>query len=168
MGPSGANWSDLTSLSVAELLRLYASTLDQLLERGVVRTRNAPAGDLAERLAAIVYGGALAPNSHKSADVLLDDGRTVQVKSRVVGTESKGGNYSFIRSWDFDLAVFVLFDVATYGVIQAIEVSSDEARAASSFSNHVGADRLRLSENLLAMSTARDLTGDFAAALANL
>ncbi|MGI3783124.1 MAG: hypothetical protein ACRYG2_20365, partial [Janthinobacterium lividum] len=33
----------------------------ELLHRGVVRSRNAPAGDFAEHLALIVYGGELAP-----------------------------------------------------------------------------------------------------------
>ena len=45
------------------LLRVYAATLTELVRRGVVRTRNAPAGDLAELLVARAYGGEMAPNS---------------------------------------------------------------------------------------------------------
>lgn len=66
-----------------ELLRLYAQILTELLRRGVVRSRNAPAGDLAELLVARAYSGDLAPLSEKSWDVDAG-GRKLQVKSRVI------------------------------------------------------------------------------------
>ena len=41
---------EITGLSAAQLLRLYAQILARLRVTGIVRSANAPAGDLAERL----------------------------------------------------------------------------------------------------------------------
>jgi hypothetical protein len=57
----------------------------------------------------VVYDGVLAPLSTKSSDLRAQDGRLVQVKSRVVVCE-QSGNFSFFRSWAFDVCVFVKFD----------------------------------------------------------
>ena len=64
----------LRALDSRTLLRQYAETLTILFEQGVVRSRNAPAGDLAETLVAHAYGGRLAPPSQKSWDVKLPEG----------------------------------------------------------------------------------------------
>jgi len=53
-------------VSIPDLLAAYAAILQELRDRGVVRTRNAPLGDYAEYLVAEVYGGELAANSVKS------------------------------------------------------------------------------------------------------
>ncbi|UJW36924.1 hypothetical protein L3Q67_44990 (plasmid) [Saccharothrix sp. AJ9571] len=77
-----------------------AASLQELRERGVVRTR-APLGDYAEYLAMRVYGGELAANSGKSYDLLAADGRRVQVKARTVGAATRAGAvFSAFRSFD--------------------------------------------------------------------
>lgn len=118
----------LEERSTRDLLRMYAATLTILLERGVIRTRNAPAGDLAERLVADAYDGTLAANSNKSYDVLTSDGRKLQVKCRVLAN-GRAAMYSVFRSWDFDACVFVRFDPETYDVLEAYEVPSAEVQA---------------------------------------
>src|SRR2546429_5875104 len=57
------------------LLVTYSTILDELTERKIVRTRDAPAGQLAERLAEVAFSGELAPNAEKSWDCRLSDGR---------------------------------------------------------------------------------------------
>src|SRR5690606_35966939 len=56
--------------SVGELLSAYRDILASLRARGLVRTNNAPIGDLAEYCAALVYDGLLSPNSEKSYDLV--------------------------------------------------------------------------------------------------
>jgi hypothetical protein len=70
---------DLRSLTVRALLRLSAAIVTELNSRGVVRSRNAPAGDLAESLVAKAYQGKFAEPSVKSWDVQAA-GRKLQVK----------------------------------------------------------------------------------------
>jgi hypothetical protein len=97
----------------------------------VIRSRNAPAGDLAETLVAQAYDGTLGPKSGRSWEVLAGR-RRLQVKSRVVDTgEKRTQLFSPFRSWDFDACVFVLFDSVTYDVIRALEIEVANVDAAS-------------------------------------
>jgi hypothetical protein len=109
---------DLAGMTNAELLRLSGGALAELRLRGIVRTGNAPAGDLAERLVSEATGGELAPNSEKSWDVRLPsttpgvEGARIQVKARIVSDPRNLGQrqVSAFRSWDCEFVMFVLFD----------------------------------------------------------
>ena len=105
-GRGAVDWAALTN---AELLALSGGALAELRERAVVRTANAPAGDLAERLVADAMGGVLAPNAQKSWDVLVAGTERVQVKARVVADLTNAGQrqVSAFRSWDCDSVMFV-------------------------------------------------------------
>lgn len=50
-------------MTIRRLLWLYAEILTELLHRGVIRSRNAPVGDLAQNLVRIAFDGELAPKS---------------------------------------------------------------------------------------------------------
>lgn len=157
----------IESASSRELLRLYGSLLGELIERGVVRSRNAPAGDLAERLAVTVYDGQLAPPSEKSWDVRDATGRHIQVKSRVLEQKS-AGNFSFIRSWSFDACVFVVFDARSYDLVSAVEVPAAVLRPVAVRSEHVNGWRIGVRRRLLELDGARDVTYRFQEALKRL
>jgi hypothetical protein len=119
-----------TDLSVRQLLASYVAVLDELMRRGLVRTRNSPLGDLAESLALRAYGGVLAPNSEKSYDLLTANHRRIQVKARLVDPrDRRSQNFSAFRSWNFDSALFLLFDTNTYDLIWARELTRDETEA---------------------------------------
>jgi hypothetical protein len=107
--PAASVDDPLAALSVEELLDTYRNVLASLRLRGLVRTNNAPIGDLAEYCAAIVYDGVLAPNSEKSYDLVADDGRRIQVKVRLIRpSTSPSAVFSPIRSFDFDACLFLL------------------------------------------------------------
>jgi len=134
---------DPSRLTVRELLAAYVSILDELLSRRLIRTRNSPLGDLVESLALRAYGGELAPNSQKSYDVLAADGRRVQVKARLIDpADKRSQNFSAFRSWDFDIALFVVFDTGTYDLLWAREVTQDEAREIGRWVGHTASSRL--------------------------
>lgn len=119
---------DPSKASVRELLAGYAATLDELNARGVVRTRNPPLGDLAETLAVRTYGGVLAANSAKSYDLVTVDGTTVQVKARLLERADKRPQaFSAFRSFNFDVALFLLFDSANYDLVWARHLTAEEA-----------------------------------------
>lgn len=164
----GAPPIDLASLRVRELLATYAGVLRELLRRGVIRTLNAPVGDLAEALAARVYSGELAPNSEKSWDVRSSDAELIQVKSRVVSltARTKPVQFSVFRSWGFHRAVFILFAAEAYEVMAAIEVPVDSVRSKAADVAWVGGSRLTVSMAVLrSLPGAIDRTDEFAAAL---
>lgn len=142
-------WDDsrLGSLSVRMLLRLYSQILTELIGRGVVRSRNAPAGDLAESIVAKAYRGELAARSEKSWDIRTADGVLLQVKCRVA--ESGGRRtqvYSPFRSWDFDACVFVNLDAATYDIDRALEVPVDQVKAIARENSWVAGHRVTVSQ----------------------
>ncbi|MFI6030788.1 DUF6998 domain-containing protein [Amycolatopsis magusensis] len=143
------NNEDLSGASVPDLLGRYAAILQELRERGVVRTRNAPVGDYAEYLAAQVYGGQLVPNSGKSYDLDAADGRRVQVKARTVDADTRAGAvFSAFRSFAFDIAVLLTFDSTTYTLLQAREVPAAELETAGRYSAHINGRLIRITTGL--------------------
>jgi len=117
-------------LTVRQLLASHVAVLDELLRRGIVRTRNSPLGDLAETIALRAYGGTLAPNSEKSYDLTTHQGRRTQVKARLVDpSDRRSQNFSAFRSFDFDDALFLLFDATSYDLIWARVLTAEATRA---------------------------------------
>jgi len=160
---------DLAELSTRQLLRLYADLLTELVDRGIVRSRNAPAGDLAEFLVREAYGGELAPPSEKSWDVRTPDGRLVQVKARLIAAgDRKSHNYSPFRSWDFHFCVFLILDAHTYDVVQAVELPVATVRALARATPHVNGLRIGTRTRLLDQPGAVDRTAELEQALAAL
>ena len=158
-------------MSSRDLLTTYAQILTLLVDRGVTRSRNAPVGDVAELLVAKAYDGTLAPASEKSWDVRSADGRTLQVKARLVVPGKKGTKqYSPFRSWHFDACVFVTLDAFTYDVLEALEVLPEAIQSLASSVPHVGATAMRVHTKspLLATVGAVDVTHRLQAALAAL
>jgi hypothetical protein len=149
---------NLEALTNAQLLALSGDALAELRRRGVVRTANAPAGDLAERLVAEAMGGALAHNSQKSWDVLVPAPlcgampQRVQVKARVVTDPTNAGQrqVSAFRSWDCKLVRFVLFE-PTYRVRAAALLPTAVVRAHSSHVEFTASDRVLASDPMLAL-----------------
>ncbi|HET6288757.1 MAG TPA: hypothetical protein VFG15_18670 [Amycolatopsis sp.] len=140
----------------------YAAIAQELQDRGVARARNVPLGDYAEYLAAQVYGGTLAGNSVKSYDLLAADGRRVQVKARAVAPDTRpGASFSAFRSFDFDIAVLITFDSATYAVRQAREVPVADLETAGRYSAHINGRLLTITAGF---QLGRDVTARFRAA----
>ena len=149
---------NLSRLSTRDLLGLYADILTALVERGVVRSRNAPAGDLAEHLVATAYGGELAPPSEKSWDVRAD-GRLLQVKARLIAAgDNKSHVYSPFRSWDFHACVFLLMDAHTYEVVRAVELPVATVQALARETAWVKGFRITTRTPLLDQPGAVDVT----------
>lgn len=160
---------ELNRLDTQQLMGLYADLLSELTARGSIRTRNAPLGDLSEKLVAVAYGGKLEPNSKKSSDVTLPDDTAIQVKSRAIAAIGGGSQvFSPFRSWDFDRCVFLRFDITTYALLSAVDTPQIGLQEISSRSEWIRGNRIRVSADLLAIPGARDVTGQIAAAYAEL
>lgn len=146
--------------------RSNGAILDELNTRRVVRSRNAPAGDLAETLAALAHDGRLAPKSETAWDVLAADGRRLQVEARVLSEPNRRGNYSVFRSTEgFDCCVFVLLEVADYAVNSAVEAPVDVVLATASAAPWVNGSRIQIRTDLHALPGAVDVTAPFQEAM---
>lgn len=161
----GEDETPLAHLSVGDLLDTYTDVLAELRTRHLVRTNNAPIGDLAEFCAAMVYDGLLAPNSEKSYDLAAADGRKVQVKVRLVRPGmASGAVFSPIRSFDFDLCAFLVIDNAAGQVVAAREWTPEEVREHGSFKQHTNGTIVTVSQVRSSKARGRDRTEDFNAA----
>lgn len=145
--------------STKELLAQYAAILAELRAREVIRTRNAPLGDYAEYLAQQAFGGTLLPNSGKSYDLLDGESRRLQVKARSVGVGvSPSAKFSAFRSFEFDSAVFIAFDLGSYEVEWARLVPRDDVETAARYSSHINGSSVRIN---IASRLGEDVTERF-------
>jgi hypothetical protein len=152
---------DLADRSVAELLSGYAATLADLRRRGVVRSNNAPAGDYAEWLVKQAVGGQLVENfSVKSYDIDAPKHGRIQVKARVVSNPPTASQLqtSPFRSWDFDLAAFVLLDSTDYTVRKAALVPRHVVEGVARRREHINGSVVFMTPALLNDPLAEDLT----------
>ena len=162
------NAFDVRGASVAELLSVYRSVLDELKRRSIIRTLNAPTGDLAELLVANALEGSLAPNSEKSFDVSVSDGRLIQVKSRMIVSGKRGERQlSTIRSWDFSHLAVVLF-ASDYSISKAVLIPVEIAHDLASEDRHVRGNRLMATDSFFEIDGVEDITDLLAAALLGL
>lgn len=147
--------------TVGELLSGYANILAELRRRGVVRSANAPAGDYAEWLCARALGATLVVNfSVKSHDLVLSDGGRVQVKARVTSDPPTAGQLqtSPFRSWDFELAAFVLVRDYDYGIRRGVLIPMEVVRSQATFRQHVNGSVVIMRASLLDHVDAEDIT----------
>lgn len=68
-------------------------------------------GEFAEQIVADALKGDLQPPSNKAFDILLSNGKTVQVKARKLsGKYRYSETLSDFHSWNFDILIVVLFN----------------------------------------------------------
>jgi hypothetical protein len=141
---------------ISDLLGIYGQVLEELNERGVIRSANAPTGDYAEWLVQRALGGELQPNANKSADLIVRK-KKIQIKARVLSDPEKSGErqLSSFRSWDFDAAVIVLFD-RRYAVRRATRIKVGELEATAREDKWVSGQRVIARDALL--DHGRDIT----------
>ena len=151
----------LASMTDRELLELSTACVEELRERGVVRTGNAPLDDYAEWLAAKAFSGELAPNAERSFDLTTGAGVRVQVKSRRVSNPPRPGQLqtSTFRSWGFDQALLMLVDERTYEVRRASLIPQPVVEELSRYVAHVNGSNAYMTEDLMGHAEAVDMTG---------
>ncbi len=155
---AGESDIDVTALSARGLLQLSAEVVTELKSRGVVRSRNAPAGDLAEYLVARAFDGELAAASVKSWDVQAGD-RKLQVKCRLVDPGSQHyESFSPFRSWAFDACVFIVLDCHTYNVVRAVEIPMPAVKTIAREAHWVNGHRVSVRQIAGPIAGAQDVT----------
>ncbi|TIW59790.1 MAG: hypothetical protein E5V49_16815 [Mesorhizobium sp.] len=145
---------------------MHGQIMDELREREVVRTANAPLGDYAELLFAIAFGWALEGNSSMGHDATDAAGVRYQVKSRRVTPRNKSRQLSAIRrlpDQTFDFLAGVLFD-ESYRVIKAILIPHSVVVARATRVELTNSWRFMLEDRVWQAEGARDVSREIIAA----
>lgn len=71
-------------------------------------------------------------------------GRKVQVKAISAPDDHHSGRFSAFRSFDFDVAVFLVFSIGTFELTLAREVTADVVENTATYSSHVNGSALSL------------------------
>lgn len=160
---------DLSAASTSGLLRLYSSIIDELLDRGVVRSTNNPVADYAERLTARAFDLKLAGKSVSGYDAIARSGLRYQVKARRITRQNGSRQLGFIRSLEpgkepFDFLVGILFD-SDFAVVRAALVPVAVVHDRVVWAEPVKAWRLMLSDAVWTLPDVRDITDEIRAAI---
>jgi len=86
-----------SEVSTRGLLKQYGDILRELRSRGVVRSYNNPAADIAEWIGAQAFGLTLQAASAKGYDAVDDGGRRYQIKSRRITSENPSTQLGVVR-----------------------------------------------------------------------
>jgi len=152
--------------TVRDLLRMHGSIMDELREREVVRTSNAPGGDYAEVLFATAFGWSLESNSAAGHDATDAEGTKYQIKSRRLTPANGSRQLSALRNLparSFDYVAAVLF-TADYGIYRAAIIPHQVIEAGSRFAPHINGWFFLLRDDVWSREGVRDVTAEIAAA----
>jgi hypothetical protein len=146
----------LTNLSTRELLALWAQSLRELHDRGVVRTFNNPIGDIAEALVAAHFNGERGSFSQKTWDVRTAT-EFLQVKAIRRVTPGRLGNLSPVRSEaGYDAVIAVIF-TEDLRVERALRIPRETVNRLCPFNKHVNGRPIRLTAQLLSDPSVTEL-----------
>ena len=132
---------NLDSLTPVELLQVHASAIEELRQRGIVRTSNNPLGDYTEWLVAKSMNLTLEANSKAVHDAVSEAGVRFQIKGRRVTASNQSRQLSAIRNYeahDFDWLVAVIFG-GRYEVLNAYLVPHEVLGKYGRHRDHVNA-----------------------------
>jgi len=148
----------LSSNSISELLALHIAIIEELRERGVLRSANNPTGDLAEYLFCAAFGWAQENNSAKAVDAKGDDGTCYQIKGRRVHRRNRSRQLSAIRDLEgFGILAVVLFD-DNYHIMRAALIPVDVVREYSTYIKHTNSHKLLLRDGIWDVPGVKDVT----------
>lgn len=152
--------SKLKDMSLQGLLALYVGIMEELRDRGVVRSSNNPTGDIAEYLFCSAFSWRQAGNSEKGFDATDAEGKRYQIKGRRHHRRNKSRQLSAIRDIDgFDVLAAVLFD-DQFRVSRGALVPSEVVRERAKFVQHTNSHKFMLSNDVWNDGRVQDVTGD--------
>ncbi|RON24850.1 hypothetical protein BK660_04050 [Pseudomonas brassicacearum] len=152
---------NLATLSIPELLKLHASAIDELMSRGVLRTKNNPVGDYAEWLVSSALNLTLAKNSATGHDAESSNGKKIQIKGRRITANNRSRQLGVIRNlekYDFDELIAVIFNEA-YEIIEAYLIPHSVIAEYSSYRTHVNGHILHMRGALLTDERVLNISG---------
>lgn len=151
---------DLKEFTLFDLFKCFADILDELKERGVVRTSNNPVADYAEWLVAKSLGLTLEHNSKASYDAINNKGEQFQIKSRRFDPPKKSRKLGLFRNFEekrFDYLIGVLFE-KDFTVREAYKIPHKIIENYARFSKHQNGHILNLKGKILEDPKVENIT----------
>ena len=155
---------------VSTLLQAHAAIIDELRDRKIVRSSNAPVGDYAELLFKNAFSWTLENNSASGHDATDAGGARYQIKGRRIKARNGSRQLSFIRRLPdktFDFLAGVLFN-ADYSIRRAAIVPHVLLEPRCRFSKHTNGWLFKLEDDVWDMGGVRDVTIELRAAAGTL
>lgn len=151
---------NLSEMTIAELLIHNSATIDELLKRKVIRTRNKPTGDYAEWLVANKLGYKLENNSKQGYDAVDENNIRYQIKARQICNTNKSRQLSVIRNLEdehFDYLIAVIFN-KNYTLNYAAKIPHRIISKYARFNSHQNGHILILKGAVLEDKAISDIT----------
>lgn len=151
---------ELSSLTNLELLRTHASIIEELRQRGVVRTTNNPIADYTEWLVSTKLGMQLTGNSNSGYDATDSAGTRYQIKGRRIPTSQMSATLSTIRNLtnrDFHWLIAVIFE-PDFSIRYAAQIPHSLVGEVAVFRAYQNGHILNLRRSILEQEGVRDLT----------
>ena len=149
---------NLATKSVAELLALHTAALEELRQRGVLRSANTPTGDLAEYYFCKAFDWAQQNNSEKAFDAIDDEGVRYQIKGRRVHRRNKSRQLSAIRDLQgFDILAGILFG-DDYRIMRAALIPAAVVSENSKYHEHTNSHIFHLRDAIWNFPGVEDVT----------
>lgn len=151
----------LATKTTADLLASYATILQELRHRGIIRTGNGPVGDYAEHLFSRALGWTLEPNSNAGFDAR--DPAThlhYEIKARRLTSAKRSVQLSALRGLPerrFDLLAVLLF-APDFSIDTAALIPHELVLHQATYVAHTNSWRLVITPALLALSGIKDVT----------
>ncbi|MBA7649018.1 hypothetical protein ES703_56811 [subsurface metagenome] len=130
--------NNLEDINEQDLLKLYADLMEELRNRGLIRSSNNPVADYAEKVAVESLGLTRAGKEERGYDALDKRKRRYQIKGRRVTRHNKSRQLGVIRNLDeklFDYLVAVIFN-EDFTVSEIWKVPYRFVKENSRFSKH--------------------------------
>jgi hypothetical protein len=146
--------------TVAQLLSDYASILDELRDRKIIRSSNNPLSDYAELLFCNAYGWTREGNSASGHDATDASGVRYQIKARRITPHNRSRQLSAIRNLDkgpFDVLAGLLVD-QTFQVMRAALIPASIIRGESDHVVHTNSWKFLLRDDVWKMDGVLDVT----------
>ena len=153
---------ELNDLTPPELLVMHAAISEELRRRGVTRSSNNPAGDLAEHLFCRAFRWKQTSNSMRDADATDAAEVRYQIKGRRLTTHNNSRQLGALRdlpAQKFDVLAAVLFQ-EDYRVLKAALIPHARVVELAKRVEHTNSWRFLLRDAIWSLADVRDVTED--------
>jgi len=150
---------DLSEKTPIELLQMFAAVIDELKNRGLVRTLNNPVADYTEWLVSSKLQLSLYGNSQSGCDAAGCNGIRYQIKGRRVLPGTKSVQLSALRNLKnkpFDFLVAVIFE-RDFTVRHALKIPYEVVLEKSIYQAHTNSHLFHVQPSLLTDARIEDI-----------